>query len=392
MSGCTYKRKWPSGRITWTYAVDAGKDENGKRRQIFKGGFATKREADDALRRLLNEKDVDPGALVKPDPQAYAAFLQEWFREHAERNCTPKTVERYRQLAAYILPHIGSTHLQGLTALGLERVLNKLKDSGGWNRKAKAPRPLAAKTIRHIASLVHASLDTAIRWKLINVNPMAGVILPKVAKREAKVLDHQQLGAYVAAARTAGVYEFTMLAIASGCRRGELLALQWSDIDFNARVVRISKSLEQTKAGLRIKPTKTEKPRELPLPDYAIEVLRAQRAVQSENRRLFERDYRDDLNLVFATLDGQYLKPDSMTAKVCLITKKAGLKGIGIHTLRHSFGSHLLSEGVPLATVSKLLGHSDVYTTAKIYSHSLTEDEKRVSAVLDRIASKAKLS
>jgi integrase len=239
---------------------------------------------------------------------------------------------------------------------------------------------------------VHASLDTAIRWKLINVNPMAGVILPKVAKREAKVLDHQQLAAYVAAARTAGVYEFTMLAIASGCRRGELLALQWSDIDFNARVVRISKSLEQTKAGLRIKPTKTEKPRELPLPDYAIGVLRAQRAVQSENRRQFERDYRDDLNLVFATLDGQYLKPDSMTAKVCLITKKAGLKGIGIHPLRHSFGSHLLSEGVPLATVSKLLGHSDVYTTAKIYSHSLTEDEKRVSAVLDRIASKAKLS
>ena len=57
---------------------------------------------------------MDPSALVKPDPQAYAAFLQEWFREHAERNCTPKTVERYHQLAAYILPHIGSTHLQGL--------------------------------------------------------------------------------------------------------------------------------------------------------------------------------------------------------------------------------------------------------------------------------------
>jgi integrase len=242
---------------------------------------------------------------VKPDPTSFAAFLQEWFKEHADRNCTPKTVERYRQLAAYVLPHIGATKLQDLSALILERVFNRLKDAGGWNRKAKVPRPLAAKTVRHIAGLLHVALDTAIRCKLLKVNPVDGVQLPKVVKREAKSLDLEQLARFVAAALANGVYEFVMLAAATGCRRGELLALTWADIDFNARLMRVSKSLEQTRAGLRVKPTKTEKPREIPLPAVAIEVLRAHRSVQAENRRLFGPDYRDDLNLVFSTPEGE---------------------------------------------------------------------------------------
>jgi len=178
MNGCVFKRKLPSGSVTWGYSIDAGKDENGKRIQIFKSGFARKGDAGDALRQKLNEKYE--GELVKPDPTTFAAFLKEWFTEHAERNCTPKTVERYRQLAAYVIPHIGSTKLQDLSALTLERVFNRLKDAGGWNRKAKAARPLSTKTVRHIAGLVHVALDTAIRWKLLKVNPVDGCQLPKV--------------------------------------------------------------------------------------------------------------------------------------------------------------------------------------------------------------------
>ncbi len=390
MNGCVFKRTLPSGSVTWGYSIDVGTDENGKRKQIYKSGFERKGDADAALRRLLAEKDE--GELTKPDPQTFAAFIEEWFREHAARNCTPKTVERYRQLAAYVLPHIGMMRLQDLSALALERVFNHLKDSGGWDRKAKARRQLSAKTIRHIAGLVHVALDTAIRWKLLKVNPVDGVQLPKVAKRESKSLDLQQLARFVEVSRANGIHAFVMLAAATGCRRGELLAATWRDVDFNTRVMRISKSLEQTKAGLRIKPTKTEKPREIPLAAVAIEVLRTHRGAQSENRRLFGPDYRDDLNLVFSTPDGNYLKPDSLTAKICLLAGKAGMKGISLHTLRHSYGSHLLSEGIPLPAVSKLLGHSTVYTTANIYSHALSKDEAAAAGAWDAIAKKAKIS
>jgi integrase len=386
MNGCIFKRKLPSGTVTWGYVIDAGKDTDGKRKQIQKTGFARKTDADTALRQRLNEKDE--GGLVKPDPTTFAAFLKEWFTEHAERNCTPKTVERYRQLANYILPHIGTTKFQDLSALALERVFNHLKDSGGWNRKAKKSRPLGAKTVRHIAGLVHVALETAIRWKLLKVNPVDGVQLPKVPKREAQVLDTGQLRAFLEAARAHGVYEFIMLATATGCRRGELLALTWADVDFTGRLMRVSKSLEQTKGALRVKPTKTEKPREISLPKSAIEVLRIHRGRQAENRRLFGPDYRDDLNLVFATPEGAYLKPDTLTAKICLLTSKAGLKGASLHTLRHSHGSLLLSVGVPLPVVSKRLGHSSVYVTANVYSHALSQDEVAAADAWDTVQAK----
>jgi integrase len=386
MNGCIFKRKLPSGSTTWGYSIDAGKDESGKRVQIFKSGFERKIDADAALRMKLNEKDE--GVLVKPDPTTFGSFLKEWFKEHAERNCTPKTVERYHQLAAYVLPHIGASRLQDLSALALERVFNRLKDSGGWNRKSKASRPLSAKTVRHIAGLVHVALETAIRWKLLKVNPVDGCQLPKVTKREGKVLDTTQLRGFLDAARVHGLYEFVMLAAATGCRRGELLAATWADVDFVGRVLRVSKSLEQTHEGLRVKSTKTEKPREISLPRSAIEVLRVHRGSQAENRRLFGPDYRDDLNLLFATPEGDYLKPDTLTATVCLLATKAGLKGVSLHTLRHSHGSLLLSAGVPLPAVSKRLGHSSVYVTATVYSHALSKDETAAADAWDTVQAK----
>jgi integrase len=89
------------------------------------------------------------------------------------------------------------------------------------------------------------------------------------------------------------------------------------------------------------------------------------------------------LNLVFAAPDGDYLKPDTLTAKVCLLAGKAGLSGSSLHTLRHSHGSQLLANGVPLPVVSKRLGHSSVYVTATVYSHALTNDELAAADVWD---------
>ena len=166
---------------------------------------------------------------------------------------------------------------------------------------------------------MHVALDTAIRWKLLKSNPVNGVQLPRVKKREAASLETNQIAILLDAAREHDVFEFITLAVSTGCRRGELLALTWVDIDFVGRVMRVSKSIEQTREGLRVKSTKTEKPREIPLAGSTIDTLRTHRSAQSENRRLFGPDYRDDLNLVFCTPDGCHLKPDTMTAKICLL-------------------------------------------------------------------------
>jgi integrase len=374
MKGTTYKRILPSGKVTWCYQVDAGHDETGKRIRIAKTGFKREQDADKELRQVLQERDA--GELVKPDPRSFTAFMQEWFNEHAEQKVTPKTLERYKELAAYTYPHIGNVRLQDITTLMMQRVFNKVKESGGKNRKTKKCRPLAPKTVRHIGGLLHTAFQTAIVWGLIRSNPVIIKNLPKVEKKEARALDAAQLAWYTDAARAAGLYEFLIVAAGTGCRRGELLALTWDDVNLFARALSISKSLEQTRAGLRVKSTKTEKPRPVELAPSTVAILKEIRTAQENRRELYGADYRTDLNLVFCGPDGYYLKPDSVTAKACLIAKKAGLKDTSIHTLRHSHGSQLLSAGVPLPTVSKRLGHSDVHTTATIYAHALAKDER----------------
>jgi integrase len=290
--------------------------------------------------------------------------------------------------------------LQDITTLMMQRVFNKVKESGGKNRKTKKARPLAPKTVRHIGGLLHTAFQTAIEWGLIRSNPIIIKNMPKVEKKEARALDSTQLAWYTDAARAVGLYEFLMVAAGTGCRRGELLALTWDDVNFFGRVLSISKSLEQTRAGLRVKSTKTEEPRPIELAPSTVTILKDIRAAQEHRRKLYGTDYRADLNLVFCGPDGDYLKPDSVTAKACLIAKKAGLKDTSIHTLRHSHGSQLLSAGVPLPVVAKRLGHADVNTTASIYSHVLDRDSRRaadawetsVPEVIERERKDAKIS
>jgi integrase len=164
------------------------------------------------------------------------------------------------------------------------------------------------------------------------------------------------------------------------CRRGELLALQWSDFDLETGSLDISKSLEQTRAGLRVKSTKSEKPRRVALPEWALEVLKQHRAEQANDRTLFGRDYADN-DLIFCQPSGQYYSPDRVGARVAELMRKTGLQGVSLHSLRHSHASILLSEGVPISVVSERLGHADHNITLSIYSHALPADSRAAAKI-----------
>lgn len=368
MKGTVFKTNSSCGQTRWRYQLDAGTDDDGNRVRISKSGFRRKADADAALAKALNE--FASGQLLRPDPRTFGEYLDEWLDEHAAQHCSPKTVERYRQLARYVNPQLRRTELVKTSALMLERFYNRLRESGGKNGK-----PLSAKTVRHVAGVVSAAFNTAVRWKLIPSNPAAACRLPKVERREAKVLDPSELEWMLTAARGSEVYPLLVLAIATGCRRGELLALKWSDVDLFSGQLSISKSLEQTKQGVRVKTPKSGRARKFPLPASALDALREHRSTQERHRQLYGSDYQADLDLIFASPEGDFLKPDSMTAKVCALAKQCGLKGVSLHSFRHTHGSQLLSANVPLPTVSKRLGHASVHITAQVYSHSFSQDE-----------------
>jgi integrase len=137
--------------------------------------------------------------------------------------------------------------------------------------------------------------------------------------------------------------------------------------------------------GTFVKPTKTRSERRIQLSPDTLAYLDLHRERQRQEAALFGPDYRHDLDLILAAPDGSYLKPQTLTMTVRRLARRAGLKGVGLHTLRHSHASIMLANGAPLAAVSKRLGHRDTHTTARVYSHALPSDEEKLADLWDAI-------
>jgi integrase len=238
--------------------------------------------------------------------------------------------------------------------------------------------------VRNIAGLVSSAFGYAVKWGLVTVNPVAASEKPKLAKRRGASLTTLQQDLLIQAASGPWCMPiFLEMDAGLGARRGELLALRWSDIE-NGRAV-IGRSLCQTSRlvdtpkgkvkvhdVLTFKSTKTEEMRVLPLPVSTLVALEAHRKRQEVFRQQFGSDYHTDLDLIFANPDGTPLRPDSVSASVSALFRRLKIpkpKGAALHILRHSHGSHMLANGVPLPVVSKRLGHSSVRVTADIYAH-----------------------
>ena len=373
-----FKRKYESGKVVWRYLFSAPGATREDRRLISEVGFASKQEAIDAeaTRRAEELQKYEltrggAGAVADALPTTLGMLFGEFFRQHAEEKLAPKTIERYRELVTYLAPELLAMPLGEITPLHLSREWNRLLKSGGHHRKTKHARSLSAKTVRHIAGLVSSAFGRAERWGLVAANPVQRSEPPVPKKRRGIALTPaQQALLFASAAEPWCLATFLELAAATGARRGELLALRWSDLQ-DGRAL-ISRSLTQTKGGLQFKGTKTDRPRDVKVPESAIVALETHGARQHEFRQQFGPDYRTDLDLVFANPDGTPLRPNSISSAVSLLFRRLGLpKGASLHSLRHSHGSHLVANGVPLPVVAERLGHSSVRTTADVYAHAL---------------------
>jgi integrase len=372
-----HKRKYHSGQVVWFYQFDPPGSTREQRGRVTESGFATKREAEDAeaIRRTEEQRKRDlakAGASVAaPLPKTLSMLLEEFFRQHVDQKLAPKTIERYHEQAAYLDPELLRMPIAEITSLHLTREWNRLAERGGHHRRTKLPRPLSAKTVRNIAGVVSSAFARAIRWGLISTNPATNSEPPRVKKHYGIALTAaQQAMTFEAASGPWCMAAFLEVAAALGARRGEVLALRWSDIQGGRAT--IARSLTQTKQVLKFKGTKSERPRVVKIPESALATIEAHRKQQDEFRRQFGPDYRADLDLIFANPDGTPLKPDSVSATVSLLFRRLKLpKGASLHSLRHTHTSHLLADGVPLPVVSARLGHSSVRVTAEIYSHMI---------------------
>jgi integrase len=380
--GTTFRYFLASGEARYGYIYDGPpKPGAAKRRQIRVTGFNSEREALIALHGAVTKQETGVARPLSDPNQTLAELFEQWMEEYARRKLGRKTVERYASLAAYVLPQLGPIPVGKLDLYAFEKVFDDLATMPG-----KRGKPLSPKSVRLIASVFDSMFKRAVgRYKTLKENPVKGCDLPKLHRRNVQTLEPEdiRLFAQQSLKEVEWLRPLAALAAGTGARRGEMLATPWTNINWMNHEMLIDRSLEQTSEGVFVKPTKTGEQRTVPLPDFVLQELRMHRDKQQRNRELFGKDYQSDLDLIFAEPDGGFLKPDSVTAKVCKVMRNLGLKG-SLHTLRHSQASELF-DLVPLTTISKRLGHSSTRTTSEIYSQGTRRRDREAADAVENI-------
>ena len=246
-----HKRK-RNGKTTWYYKFDLAGSTREDRTIIRGFGYGTKQEAIDAeaARRIEEQARAElakagSGVAAAP-PKTLATLLDEFLRQHVQKKLAPKTQERYREMAAYVDPALLAMPLADITPLHLSREWNRLLESGGHHRRTKKARPLSAKTVRNIAGVVSSAFRRAEIWGLVTTNPVTRSEPPVPKRRVMKILTVAQEETLFASATSIWCLStFLRVVGATASRRGEILALRWSDLSDDSHVM-ISRSLTQT--------------------------------------------------------------------------------------------------------------------------------------------------
>lgn len=369
------------GKHSWRLKFDLGTDPvTGERRTQFATVRGTKKEAEAELTRRLAQ--VEEGTFVERSAVTVEQYARHWIGNIAPAKASAKTLERYSELVEkHIIPRLGTIALQKLDGPRLDAFYNELRTSGRLNGKGG----LAPLTVLHIHRLLSQILSSAVKAQKLRSSPMAAVqVAPRAKQEEVGILTDDELAALLGHLQGRTIYAPVLLAYSTGMRRGEVLGLRWRDLDFDAGKVQVAQVLELTRAGVAVKPPKTDRSRRtIPLPAMTVDALRSHRKAQAEQRLALGQG-RDPLDLVFpAPLEGGYWNP-SLFGK--LFAREADAAKVGhvtFHGLRHSHITSLLRNGVPVHVVSRRAGHSKPATTLNIYSHVMADDDDGAAAIVD---------
>jgi integrase len=304
-----------------------------------------------------------------------AAFLTEWLA--VVRNIVgPGTFERYEQyIRVHAIPALGRIKLGRLTPQHVQRLYQEKLAAG-----------LSPTTVNHLHTVLHGAFAEAVRWGLMPRNVVALVRPPRKVHVEVVALTVEQARALLAAAAGNRFEALLILALKTGMRRGELLALRWEDVDLDNGVLQVRGTLRRTQEGLSIGTPKTAASRrKVVLSPASVTALLRHRARQEQERQAAG-DLWQDLGLVFPNRLGRLMEPRDLLADVYRpLLERAGLPPVTFHTLRHTAATLLLAEGEHPKVVQELLGHAQVSITLDRYSHMTPRLMSNAAALMDRL-------
>ncbi len=345
---------------TWSYIVDVGRDAAaGRRRQRWKGGFATRRDAERALAHVVAGEAVDPGGLT------FGAYLDDWLAGHAP-SLKPSTAKSYKEVVQwYVVPRLGAVRLTDLNGLLLKSLYADLIRCGS----RRNGRPLSASTVGVVHRVLRKALNDAVLCGLLGRSPLLGVKPPRRDASEMRSWNADEARRFVAAVEHDRLFALWVVLISTGMRRGELDGLRWTDVDLDRSAIAVRRSRVSVAYRVHESEPKTRSSRRVvSIDERVVAVLRSHRRQQLEER-LARGPGWNDTGYVFTSEDGSPLHPERITVMFGRAVDSAELSPIRLHDLRHTSASLMLSAGVHPKVVSERIGHSSVSITLDLYSH-----------------------
>lgn len=359
-------RQRPGGR--WEGRVSYVDPATDKRRSVSVYGAT----ADECRKELKKIRDrIEDGKPAKDSPDTVASWLKRWRESSlAASDRKPTTKSLYASLSRKHLEAgpIGAKRLDKLKPGDLEALIVELRGKG-----------LSDSTVRTTYTVLRLALDIAVRDELLAKNPAHKVKRPRVEQEEAKHIAAVDVARLLDAAKGLRYCVAVLVMAATGMRRGEVAGLQWTDVDLKAGNLKIRHTLSRVDGELVLTKPKTERSRRpLPLHSGVVTALKGWRAQQLQER-LAAGDQWVDSGMVFCTELGTMVDPRNLLRTVELAAAKAGIEGVGAHTMRHSAAVAWLESGVHIKAVADLLGHSSISITGDLYGH--TSDDTARAAV-----------
>lgn len=354
-------------KTSWLATIDTGVDPVTGKRQRTKRTFATKREAQDWLSHTRHE--MRTGVYVEPSDERLAAYLHRWLDAS---DFYPATAYNYESvIRCRIIPHIGDKPLSRLDAVTIQRLYTTLRET------------YKPKTVSLTHLILHRALDQAVKWRLIRFNPCDGVEAPRVEETEKPAWSPEEATAFLAATVDDPLGPFWLLAVDSGMRIGEVIALRWSDLDEQRGIVVVRRTLTRNRGGgwvIGERPKSAAGRRPIVLMAMTLEALVRHKERQTAGRELVGHEWHDE-GLIFDRGNGLPCSPAVVQNAFKRAIVEAGIPRVTPHQMRHTCGSLLSNAGLHPKIVQERLGHKTIRQTMQ-YIHTTPSAQAGAADVL----------
>ena len=366
--GSVYKRV-KDGR--WVGVLNLGYGAGHRERLAFYG--RTQAEVLDRLKAARHAHD--DGLPLGSGRQTVGAYLTEWLST-TKTSIRPRTFTRYSEyVRVHAVPQIGRVKLAKLSPQHLQRLYATRLEAGS-----------SPSTVAHLHAVLHRAFRQAERIGLVPRNVVALVDPPRIVRKEMRTLTPEQARAFLTATAEDRLGAVYVLAVSTGLRQGELLALRWRDVDLEGGTLAVRATLQRTAEGLVLAETKTARSRrQVMLTEAALTSLRRHRIAQAQERLRLGSAW-EDKDLVFANEVGGAVEASNLLRRSFRpLLKAAGLPSIRFHDLRHTAATLLLGRGVHPKIVSEMLGHSQIAVTLDTYSHVTPSMQRDATRAMDEV-------